>query len=644
MAAGEIESTPHGWRWHYELAVVSAVMCDSKIGARANPCFKFLISLSAIGIICPMIMIILKRRLSALAAALFMTTLGCVLLARAADLDQTASPANYLAPVVLKLEQAWPDNHLVNIVFHGHSVPAGYFQTPAVDSFQAYPNLLRLALAKRYTNAVINVIVTAIGGEDSAQGAARFDADVLTHRPDVLFIDYALNDRRIGLAKARAAWVAMIQMALAAHTKVILLTPTPDQSAKLDDPDDPLNRHAEQIRQLAAEYHVGLVDSLARFKAALAAGTPLKNLMAQVNHPNAAGHKLVAEELVKWFPAGPAAARDAYADGRPAAKLRLPATDAGVVLQHGDGPGRCDYLGARDIWVWEKGGTYFMHYDGAGPHAWLACLATSPDLTHWTSRGPVLPLGAAGDDDSASASYGTTYFDGRIWQMFYLGTRRVTPAPNFIPSTPYVTMKAFAATPGGPWTKQPTVVPFRCQPGTYYSDTASPGFIVRQGGEYLMFFSAAQKTDGKLQRTLGIARTKNLDAAWTLDAQPIVPSTEQIENSSLYFEPASQTWFLFSNHVGIENQNEFTDAVWVYWSKDLNRWNPEDKAVVLDGSNCGWSHKCLGLPSVVPSGRRLAVFYDAPGGVSTSHMKRDVGLAWLNLPLTVPVPPLTNAP
>ena len=325
-----------------------------------------------------------------------------------------------------------------------------------------------------------------------------------------------------------------------------------------------------------------------------------------------------------------------YPDGRPSARFRLDATDAGVILKHGDGPNQCDYLGARDVWVWESGGNYFMHYDGAGTNAWLVCLATSHDLIHWTKLGPVLQLGNRNEDDSASASYGTTYFDGLKWQMFYLGTRRVSPAPNLIPTTPYVTMKAFASSPSGPWTKQPAVVPFRCQPGSYYSDTASPGFIVRQGDEYLMFFSAATRSAGKLQRTLGIARTKNLEAAWIPDAKPVVPSTEQIENSSLYFEPANQTWFLFSNHVGIEKKAEFTDAVWVYWTKDLNRWNPEDRAVVLDGSNCRWSRKCIGLPSVVKVGNRLAVFYDADGGDHPSHMKRDIGLAWLEMPLTPP--------
>ncbi len=55
--------------------------------------------------------------------------------------------------------------------------------------------------------------------------------------------------------------------------------------------------------------------------------------------------------------------------------------------------------------------------------------------------------------------------------------------------------------------------------------------------------------------------------------------------------------------------------------------------MVLDGKNCSWSRRCIGLPSVVKIGLRLAVFYDAPGGDSKSHMKRAIGLAWLDLPL-----------
>jgi predicted GH43/DUF377 family glycosyl hydrolase len=311
----------------------------------------------------------------------------------------------------------------------------------------------------------------------------------------------------------------------------------------------------------------------------------------------------------------------------------MEAKDHGVVLKHGDGPGRCDMLGARDVWVYESDGTFHMHYDGAGPKGWLACLATSDNLVDWTKKGPVLDFGRPGEEDSASASYGTTYFDGKTWHMFYLGTPNASPAPDLVPSFPYLTMKAQGRSPTGPWIKQPDVKPFRTKPGSYFSATASPGHVIKHGDEHLMFFSAS--TDRPILRTLGIARTKDLNGPWTVDPEPIVPPQEQIENSSLYFEPANNTWFLFTNHIGLDG-GEFTDAIWVYWSKDLNRWDATDKAVVLDGKNCNWSGKCVGLPSVVKHGNRLAIFYDAPGGDSTSHMKRDIGLAWLDLPLSPP--------
>jgi predicted GH43/DUF377 family glycosyl hydrolase len=218
--------------------------------------------------------------------------------------------------------------------------------------------------------------------------------------------------------------------------------------------------------------------------------------------------------------------------------------------------------------------------------------------------------------------------------MFYLGTPHTTPPPDRIPAFPYLTLKARSLSPEGPWEKEPQVVPFRPKPGTYYSATASPGQIIRQGDEYLQFFSAS--TDRPIQRTISIARATSLEGAWTVDSRPIVPLSEQVENTSLYFEKAIGTWFLFTNHIGLDRDGEYTDAIWVYWSKDLNHWDPAHKAIVLDGKNSLWSRRCIGLPSVVAFGNRLAIFYDAPGGDGVSHMRRSIGLAWLKLPLAVP--------
>ena len=212
-----------------------------------------------------------------------------------------ATVASPLTDIVQALEVDWPKNKTIHFVCHGHSVPAGYFKTPVVNSDQSYPALWQTGLRQQFPHAVLNVIVTAIGGEDSIAGAARFERDVLALRPAVVTIDYALNDRGAGLVKAKAAWVQMIVAAKAAGIRVILLTPTPDQRVNIDDPQNSLNLHAEQVRALAQEHGVLLIDSFALFKAQLKAGVPLPDLMSQVNHPNGAGHALIAEALLGLF-------------------------------------------------------------------------------------------------------------------------------------------------------------------------------------------------------------------------------------------------------------------------------------------------------------------------------------------------------
>ena len=235
------------------------------------------------------------RRLVAIGSiATFLLATGA---AEPADLAKT-----YLAEITNMLSRQWPSNRTVTIVCHGHSVPAGYFKTPVVDTFHAYPHLLHRALKERFPYAVMNVIVTAIGGENSESGAQRFERDVLGLHPDVITIDYALNDRAIGLSRAETAWRLMITNAVQKGIKVILLTPTPDTRARLEDESDPLNQHANQIRRLAHEYQVGLVDSLAAFRAETSGGSALNEFMAQSNHPNTKGHELVLRELAKWFP------------------------------------------------------------------------------------------------------------------------------------------------------------------------------------------------------------------------------------------------------------------------------------------------------------------------------------------------------
>lgn len=227
--------------------------------------------------------------------------MGCLLLLCGATFGQIAVKQTYLSGFKEEMGKKWPANRTLNIVFHGHSVPSGYFHGGIVNSMQAYPHLTFHGLKTQYPLTVLNVITTSIGGEQAEQGEKRFADEVLTHRPDVLFIDYALNDRSIGLERSEKAWRKMIEMALEKNVKVILLTPTPDLREDILDEHAPLEAHAEMIRRLASEYHVGLVDSYRLFQNKAKEGEELKRYMSQNNHPNSAGHGCVAAEILTWF-------------------------------------------------------------------------------------------------------------------------------------------------------------------------------------------------------------------------------------------------------------------------------------------------------------------------------------------------------
>lgn len=212
-----------------------------------------------------------------------------------------AQTNDYLKEIKEELKKEWPHNRTINLVFHGHSVPTGYFRTPEVRTFESYPFLLLKELKTIYPTAVINVITTSIGGENSTQGAKRFKKEVVIHKPDVLFIDYALNDRKIGLEQSKKNLEKMIKQARKKGAKVVLMTPSPDISVDFLKPGNELDLFAQQIKSLATEYKVGVVDSYAIFKHVLEQGKNIRDYMAQTNHPNEKGHRLIADGIMEYF-------------------------------------------------------------------------------------------------------------------------------------------------------------------------------------------------------------------------------------------------------------------------------------------------------------------------------------------------------
>jgi hypothetical protein len=214
--------------------------------------------------------------------------------------------------------------------------------------------------------------------------------------------------------------------------------------------------------------------------------------------------------------------------------------------------------------------------------------------------------------------------------MWYLGTPTATPPPASIPDGAYSTNLATAPDHYGPWTQHATPVPFSPQPGGWCAATASPGPVIRWQGRWWMYFSGS----GPAGRSIGLAVTDDLRGTWALHPDPLLPLAHQLENAAIFCDTGTGRWWLFANHIThTPAGSAYTDAVVGYWSADPLAWSADRRTVVLDRSTCRWT-RAVGMPSVTPlSSGRLAMFYDGNAAGSIGHLRRDIGLALLPLPL-----------
>lgn len=78
----------------------------------------------------------------------------------------------------------------LTVVCLGDSVTMGV----GAPEGQSYPDQLQGLMDARYGRGVVRVINAGIGGNTSAQGLARLETDVLAQKPEVVLINFGLND------------------------------------------------------------------------------------------------------------------------------------------------------------------------------------------------------------------------------------------------------------------------------------------------------------------------------------------------------------------------------------------------------------------------------------------------------------------
>lgn len=149
----------------------------------------------------------------------------------------------------------------------------------------------------------VTIVNTAKGGMTSKWGVAHLDERVLAHKPDVVFLEFAVNDAverfHLSAPKARQNLVTMIDRIRRANPKaeIILQTTNPviDRPQGHDGHRPDLEAMFAAVREVAKEKKTVLIDHEAGWKRELAKGEDhYRELVPDGLHPNERGDSVVA--------------------------------------------------------------------------------------------------------------------------------------------------------------------------------------------------------------------------------------------------------------------------------------------------------------------------------------------------------------
>lgn len=203
-------------------------------------------------------------------------------------------------------------------------VAFGDSTTAARGSLVVYSTLLQNELVAQ--GRPVRVINAGVGGNTTKAALARWERDVLAHRPDLVVVQFGINDSavdvwkkppavepRVPLEQFEANLRTIVQTLTARGVPVALMTPNPlrwtprlrelynrppyDLTAN-DGMNVRLRDYAEAVRRIAGREKVGLVDIFSAFTdQERRTGVSVDQFLLDGMHPNERGHRFIADLL-----------------------------------------------------------------------------------------------------------------------------------------------------------------------------------------------------------------------------------------------------------------------------------------------------------------------------------------------------------
>jgi acyl-CoA thioesterase-1 len=184
----------------------------------------------------------------------------------------------------------------VTIVAFGDSITAGY----AVR--HGFPYFWKGLLKQKYPDAGIKLINSGESGNTTIDGLARLDWDALAYEPDLITINFGINDAAMCIdpEEFKGNLIQMIMRIRAGPgSEILLLSSQPLVAPGFD---KLVIKYYDAIREAAKTEDVGFVDVYAAWMERVNKGMPLSSfILPGLDHPNEEGYKIIAEAIMKFF-------------------------------------------------------------------------------------------------------------------------------------------------------------------------------------------------------------------------------------------------------------------------------------------------------------------------------------------------------
>ncbi|MBM4143928.1 MAG: SGNH/GDSL hydrolase family protein [Lentisphaerae bacterium] len=219
---------------------------------------------------------------------MFMTALvlGAVLTASA---ERAAAGPQY--PALEKFTRAMKDGRKVKIAYFGGSITWGATASDPLKT--SWRVRVTAALESDFPRARIQAIDAAIGGLPSKLGVFRMDRDVLPYKPDLCFVEFAVNDRDVNdSAETVEGIIRKLRACREDMAIVLVIIGNISMKGIYDSP------VAGQQTELANYYGLPCIDVYSAVKTKLDGGLKTTDILTDGTHPNDAGYRLYADIIL----------------------------------------------------------------------------------------------------------------------------------------------------------------------------------------------------------------------------------------------------------------------------------------------------------------------------------------------------------